>query len=90
LASVTACLDGSNGKMAKLDSHFSLHVGTLLSISKSINLVIPCLTRNPAKTNVCVQSTPLDTSFRWYDEVVRFFVKLIVHFIPNSNEPPPE
>jgi hypothetical protein len=85
-----ACIDGSNREMAKLDSHFNLHVGALLSISKSINLVIPCLTRNPAKTNIGVQSTPLDTSFRWYDEVVRFFVKFIVHFIPDTCGPKPE
>jgi hypothetical protein len=76
--------------MAKLDSHFNLHVGALLSISKSINLVIPCLTGNPAKTNIGVQSTPLDTSFRWYDEVVIFFVKFIVHFIPDTCGPKPE
>jgi hypothetical protein len=56
-------------------------------LQHSLDLVIPCLTRNPAKTNIGVQSTPLDTSFRWYDEVVRFFVKLIEHFIPDSSAP---
>ena len=29
-------------------------------------------------------------SFRWYDEVARFFVKLIMHFIPDSSGRRPE